>query len=140
MESSHTSNIARMKPNAFSVQHSLAHQPKCFTWGLSLLFLLQCISQLPAPFCGGTPCTGAGRWQNCTQHLGASRPDTGSRLLPHLLPGMGESHRECCIPKTSTAWATGNAHVIISDTKAICMYKVQKPNLELNMGNEDPMF
>ena len=115
VESSSTSNTAGMKPNAFSVQCSLAHQPSASSGRLALFFLLQCISQLLAPFHGGTPCTGAGRWQNRTQHLGASRPDTGSRLLPHLLPGMGENHRECCIPKVITAWATGNARVIISD-------------------------
>lgn len=110
VESSSTSNIASMKPNAFSVQWSLAHHPSAPSGRLALLFLLL------APFRGGTPCAGAGRWQNRTQHLGTSRPDTGRSLLPHLLSSMGENHRERYIPKIITAWATGNAHVIISNT------------------------
>lgn len=88
----------------------------------------------------GCPVHRAGRWQNHTQHLGTSRPDTGSSLLPHLLPSMGEKHKEWYIPKIITAWATGNAHVIISNTSAICLCKVQESNLELNIGNEGLML
>lgn len=82
---------------------------------LIILLLLRCISHWLAPFSGGTLCTRARRWQNHTQHLGASRPGIGSRLLPHLLPGMGKNHREYCIPKVLTAWVTNDNLIRLRD-------------------------
>lgn len=90
---------------------------------------------------GTDACLSCWHWfRGVPLHGDTCEPQAGGRLVPHLLPGMRENHRECCILKIVTAWTTWNAHVIISHTSAIFVCGVQDPNLELNMGNERQEF
>lgn len=115
VENNRTSNIGVMKPNSFSVQYPLSHQP-CASSGWLVLFFSCCsVSSLSCwhRFVGAPHAPG--------QHLGALRPDTASwhRRTPQ---GMVHPKSHHCL---------GHRERTCDNLKYLSNLSVQSPGIQL---------